>query len=299
MLFDSNVFTVIPTLFTDDNEVDYDSIMSHIQKQKTAGIETIVLLGTTSETPTLSFEEQLEIAQTVWDSFHTELNIVVGVGGFNTIIVKEKLGRFKDMCHGFMISTPYYNKPTQEGLYTHFASLVVTVPEHPIILYNVPSRTGVNMLPSTTVRLYNEFENVKAIKEASGSLDQVSEIVSTSDMIVLSGDDSLTLPMLSVGADGCVSVTSNVYPEKMLSMINLFKTGNIKESSLIHKQLYRVFKLMFVETNPSPLKYFMYKYGLHTNYDVRLPLMKLSEVGMMKINYHLSSGSSECSTLEV
>jgi 4-hydroxy-tetrahydrodipicolinate synthase len=299
MLFNSNVFTVIPTLFKDDNEVDYESIMTHIQNQKTDGIETIVLLGTTSETPTLSFEEQLEISQTVWDRFHTELNIVVGVGGFNTVIVKEKLESFKDICHGFMISTPYYNKPTQEGLYRHFASLVITVPEHPIILYNVPSRTGVNMLPSTTVRLYNEFENVKAIKEASGSLDQVSEIVSTSDMIVLSGDDSLTLPMLSVGAHGCVSVASNVYPKKLISMVKLFKSGNVKEAILIFKQLYNVFKLLFIETNPSPLKYFMYKYGLHTNYDVRLPLMKLSEVGMMKINYYISSDSSESYTLEV
>ncbi len=299
MLFDSNVVTVIPTLFKDDNEVDYDSIMSHIQKQKTAGIETIVLLGTTSETPTLSFKEQLEIVQTVWDSFHTDLNIVVGVGGFNTVVVRVKLSEFKDMCHGFMISTPYYNKPTQEGLYTHFASLVVTVPEHPIILYNVPSRTGVNMLPSTTVKLYNDFENVKAIKEASGSLDQVSELLTNCDIIVLSGDDSLTLPMLSIGAHGCVSVASNVYPEKLISMVNLFKSGNVKESSLIHKQLYRVFKLMFIETNPSPLKYFMYKYSLHTNYDVRLPLMKLSEVGMMKINYYLSSCSLECSTQEI
>ena len=286
MLFDSNVFTVIPTLFKDNGEVDYDSIMTHISRQKEAGIKTIVIMGTTSETPTLTIEEKITLTTIVWDKFNTTLNIVIGIGGFNTLTVQSSLLVFKTLCHGFMISTPYYNKPSQEGLYKHFFSLAHSVPEHPIILYNVPSRTGVNMLPSTVIRLYNDCENIKAIKEASGSLDQVSEIVSNSDMIVLSGDDSLVLPMLSVGAQGCISVTSNVFPQKMIEMVELFKSGKTSEASLVHKHLFPVFKLMFCETNPAPLKYFMHKFQMHTNYDVRLPLVKLSDSSVENINFY-------------
>jgi 4-hydroxy-tetrahydrodipicolinate synthase len=291
MSFYNSVITVIPTFFTEENEVDYTAISKHIEKQCDSGIKTIVILGTTSETPTLNLEEKINIASLVWESFHEKINIICGVGGFNTPDVFKEACALESFCNAIMISAPYYNKPSQEGIYQHMSHIISNLDKE-FVLYNVPSRCGVNMEPETIARIFNDFKNVKAIKEASGSIEQVIRIKSLCDIVVMSGDDALTLPFMSVGATGVISVVSNAIPKQMLMLVNAFSSGNFSVAKESFYNCYPLMKLCFIESNPVPIKYILHKFNNSNehNYElVRLPMVKLSNQSKQKINDYLDT----------
>ena len=282
MLYHS-VFTVIPTFFDENGQVDMEAIISHINRQYNETIRKIVILGTTSETPTLSMDEKIMIAKNVWANFNEDLDIVVGISGNNTSEVRSEAILLEPYCHSMMLSAPYYNKPSQNGIYEHFKQVINSV-NREFIIYNVPSRCGVNIEPTTIARLFNDFSQVKAIKEASGSIEQVMKIKSLCDINILSGDDALTLPYLSVGATGVISVVSNVIPVVMLSLVQNFSNNLLKTQGTFFRH-YELMKLCFCDSNPVPVKYMMsLKYAKPTLSFVRLPLMELTNENKNKIN---------------
>ncbi len=277
-----SVFTVIPTFFDSEGKVDIEAIITHINRQYNETIRKIVILGTTSETPTLSMDEKLMIAKNVWVNFHEDLDIVIGISGNNTSEVKSEAILLEPYCHSIMLSAPYYNKPSQNGIYEHFKQVINSV-EKEFIIYNVPSRCGVNIEPTTVARLYKDFNQVKAIKEASGSIDQVMKIKSLCDINILSGDDALTLPFLAVGATGVISVVSNVIPVVMLSLVESFSSDIFKTQGTFYKY-YELMKLCFCDSNPVPVKYMLsLKYENPTLSFVRLPLVELTNENKNKI----------------
>lgn len=282
MLYHS-VFTVIPTFFDENGQVDMEAIISHINRQYNETIRKIVILGTTSETPTLSMDEKVMIAKNVWTNFNEDLDIVVGISGNNTSEVSKEAILLEPYCHSMMLSAPYYNKPSQNGIYEHFKQVINSV-DREFIIYNVPSRCGVNIEPVTVARLFNDFPQVKAIKEASGSIEQVMKIKSLCDINILSGDDALTLPYLSVGATGVISVVSNVIPVVMLSLVQNFSNNLFKTQGTFFRH-YELMKLCFCDSNPVPVKYMMsLKYAKPSLSFVRLPLMELTNENKNKIN---------------
>ena len=283
-----SVITVIPTFFNKNNEVDYNLIMEHIEKQYLSGIKSIVILGTTSETPTLSLEEKLSIATYVYSKFHNDLHIIIGIGGFNTNDVVKEAQLFESFCNALMLSSPYYNKPSQEGLFQHF-SQVISQTSRDYVLYNVPSRCGVNLEPETIARLANTFPQIKAIKEASGSIEQVIKIKSLCNIDILSGDDALTLPFMSVGAKGIISVVSNLIPKQMLEMVTHFNKGHHLEASDIFYKYYTLMKLCFIESNPVSVKYMLELENHISMATVRLPLVQLSHDSKEKIMSYFQS----------
>ncbi len=293
MQFDKGVYTVIPTIFTQDNYVDYNSVSKLIQHQINFGIKNIVLLGTTSETPTLSMDEKQKLVDLVWDKFRSEVNIIVGLGGNNTSKVVEEAQLYKNKSNALMLTVPYYNKPSQLGILEHFKTIISTLHDTSILLYNIPSRTGINMSPEVIAELYNTFDNVKAIKEASGSLDQVSKIMSLCDITVLSGDDGLTLPMLSLGARGVVSVAANLAPREIKALVDTFMQGKVEVAAEINKRLYELFKLLFIESNPCPLKYLLYKFKMSPLDNVRLPLVSISSTSMVLLDKYVKTRLDE------
>jgi len=272
MIYD--VITVIPTFFDSNNEIDMVSIKKHIDYQINNGIQTIVILGTTSETPTLTQKEKILIVENICNEYRNKLSIIIGVSGNDTESVLEEAKLYETYGNAIMISAPYYNKPSQEGLYQHFYKIISTI-KNKFILYNVPSRSGVNIEPTTISRLYNDFPfKITAIKEASGSIEQVMKIKSLCKIKILSGDDALVLPFMSVGAEGVISVVSNVVPSEMLLMVSHFKEGNLMESTKIFYELYDLIKLCFIESNPVPVKYILSK-TMNSLPNVRLPLVGL------------------------
>lgn len=275
MIFDYGVYSVIPTFFSQGN-VNYVEINNLISFQIKSGIKNIVLLGTTSETPTLSDEEQNEIVKNVWENFHGKVNIIVGIGGNNTKSTIEKGLLYNDLCDAFMVTVPYYNKPSQEGMYEHFSSIAKVLNSKNLLLYNVPSRCGVSISSETVVRLYNSHENIKAIKEASGNVSIAQEILNKCEIVVLSGDDSLTLPIMSIGGKGVVSVASNIIPNYILKLVELFKNGDISNAIKINNSLFGLFKVLFIEPNPIPLKYILKKLNFCNEASVRLPLVEIT-----------------------
>ena len=285
MEFKSGVYTVVPTIFKDDLEVDYDKIIDLISEQIFYKVKNIVLLGTTSETPTLSDAEQDKIVQLVWEKFNGKINIIIGIGGNNTNKTIQTGLKYYKFCDAFMVTVPYYNKPSQNGIKSHFSNIAKLLLDKPILLYNVPSRCGVSMVPETVAYLYNNFDNIKAIKEASGSLSIAQDIMSLCDIVLLSGDDSNTLPIMSVGGKGVVSVASNVIPEEILMLVKLFEENKLNDARVLNKKLYPIFKNLFIDTNPVPLKFILKKTG-KTNCDtVRLPLEEISdEQNILKLN---------------
>jgi len=274
MIYD--VITVIPTFFDSNNKIDLVSIKTHINNQIKSGIKTIVILGTTSETPTLTQKEKMFIIENICNEYNGKVSIIIGVSGNDTNSLLEETKLYESYGNTIMISAPYYNKPSQEGLYQHFSKIISNI-HNQFILYNVPSRSGVNIEPTTIARLYNEFSyKIIGIKEASGSIEQVMKIKSLCNIKILSGDDALVLPFMAVGAEGVISIVSNIVPEEMILMISLFKEGNLKEANKIFYELYNLMKLCFVESNPVPLKYILSK-TTNTLPNVRLPLVELEE----------------------
>jgi 4-hydroxy-tetrahydrodipicolinate synthase len=269
------VFTAVVTPFKGD-KIDYDSYYAILDRQIQSNVTGIVPCGTTGESPTLSFEEHRELIKRTVEHVKGRKLVVAGTGSNSTaeaIYLTEKAN--EDGVDAILSVNPYYNKPTQEGLYRHFEE-IAKISEKPIMLYNIPGRTAVNLLPETICRLA-EHSKIVAVKEASGNLQQMAKLISLSgdELDILSGDDTLTLPLLSIGGVGVVSVVSNLFPNSVAKVVSLFQENKLAESKKLFYELFPVFTLAFCETNPIPLKAAMSWLGYCQN-EVRLPMTPLS-----------------------
>lgn len=246
-----------------------------------ARTDVIVPVGTTGESATLSHEEHRRVMSIVVEHIGAQVPVVCGAGSNNT---EEALGLIqyakKIKADGVLVVTPYYNRPTQEGLYRHYAFLANKV-DIPIILYNVPGRTGVSLSPQTVARLA-KIPNIVAIKEASGSLDQVDQILELCDLTIISGEDSLTFPMMTIGAKGVISVTANVVPDLVRQMVHATLNGNLELGRELHRRHYALSKILFIETNPIPVKTALGIMGL-IRPELRLPLCAMGKENQQKL----------------
>ena len=266
-------YAALVTPFKDDLEVDYDAYEKLIAFQLENGTDGLVPCGCTGEAATLSHEEQKACIRFVVELVKGRVPVVAGTGSNNT---KEALALTRHAaevgCDGALLITPYYNKPTPAGQIAHYTTIAKAV-DIPVVLYNVPGRTGTKMSAETIATL-NNVPNIVAVKEACGSVDQVTEILERCDITVLSGDDGLTLPMIAVGATGVVSVAANIVPGDMAALCRFASQGNYDEARKIHYKLIRLFKTLFIETNPMPVKAALSRMGIIKN-AVRLPLVAL------------------------
>ena len=273
------------TPFCEDGSVDYDALKRLVQYQLDNGADFFCILATTGETPTLTADEKSKIKNLVVDIVQARVPILMGCGGYNTLAVVEELktGDFKGI-DGILSVCPYYNKPSQEGLYQHFKAIAAAT-ELPVVLYNVPGRTGVNMTAETTVRLARDCKNIVAIKEASGKLEQVDEIIKNKprDFDVISGDDALTFPMVSCGAVGVISVIGNALPKEFSKMIRLQMRGEYDPARKIHHRFIDLFSLLFVDGNPAGVKAMLHEMGFIQN-KLRLPLVPMQIKNMQRMS---------------
>jgi 4-hydroxy-tetrahydrodipicolinate synthase len=272
-----NVMTAMVTPMNDKLEIDYRAAIDLAVHLAQNGSDGIVVAGTTGETPTLSKEEKINLFREVKQAVGDKCKVIAGIGTYSTkesIELAERISKLN--LDGVLTVVPYYNKPSQEGLYCHFKA-IAEASDYPVMLYNIPGRTSLNMLPDTVLRL-SEVPNIVAIKETAGSLDQVSELKSIlpSDFAVYAGDDSLTLPMLSLGCSGIVSVASHLVGTKIQKMVTAWQAGDTATALKWHLKLYPVFKGMFVATNPIPVKYLLNEAGIKVG-EYRLPLVGPSE----------------------
>lgn len=262
------------TPFMEDGSVDYKSLVRLVEYQLANGADFFCILATTGETPTLTAEEKNKIKNLIVDLVDGRVPILMGCGGYNTAAIVEELkaGDFRGI-NGILSVCPYYNKPSQEGLYQHFKTIAAAT-KLPVVLYNVPGRTGVNMNAETTVRLANDCPNIVAIKEASGNLEQVDEIIKNKprNFDVISGDDALTFPMISCGAVGVISVIGNALPREFSKMIRLQMKGEYNSARKIHHRFTDLFSLLFVDGNPAGVKAMLHEMGYIQNI-LRLPLV--------------------------
>jgi 4-hydroxy-tetrahydrodipicolinate synthase len=266
------------TPFQSDTGVDYAALANVIDHVISGGVEYVVTLGTTGETPTLSKEEKKQIAQFTFGKVAGRVPIVVGIGGNNTAEVLHELASFPlDMAVAVLSASPSYSKPSQEGLFQHYKALAAASPK-PLILYNVPGRTGRNLNAATTIRLAREVKNIAGIKEASGDMAQCMEILrdKPEEFLVVSGDDALALPQIACGMEGVISVAANAFPAAFSQMVRHSLEGDFKAAKTINDGLIAAYDLMFGENNPAGVKGAMAEMRLIGNY-LRLPVVPLSE----------------------
>jgi len=258
-----------------NGEVDYGAIERLVDWHLEQGTDGLVPVGTTGESPTVTMEEHKRIVETVVRRADGRVPVVAGTGG-NATAEAVELTRFAKEAgaDGTLQVCPYYNKPTQEGLYRHFATIAETC-DLPMVLYNIPGRTGVSMTPETVARLAR-LPQVVAIKEATGSMDQASAILAACDIAVLSGDDSLTLPLMALGGKGVISVVANLVPKEMKRLTDAMLAGDLATARQVHRRLFPLCRAMFVETNPIPVKTAMAWVGLLESDEKRLPLTDLA-----------------------
>jgi 4-hydroxy-tetrahydrodipicolinate synthase len=265
------------TPFKSDTSVDYDALGKVIDFVITGGVEYVVALGTTGETPTLSKQEKQQIALFTFDKVAGKVPVVVGIGGNNTAELLQELSSFPlDKAAAVLSASPYYSKPSQEGLFQHYKALAAASPK-PLLLYNVPGRTGRNLNAATTIRLAREVENIAGIKEASGDMAQCMEILrdKPDHFVVVSGDDALALPQLACGMTGVISVAANGFPTEFSEMVRLSLKEDFKGAKALNDRLIAAYEIMFAENNPAGVKGAMAEMGLIGNY-VRLPVVPLS-----------------------
>jgi 4-hydroxy-tetrahydrodipicolinate synthase len=262
------------TPFKADGSVDYDALRRLLDYQLSNGVDFLCVLGTTAETPCLSAEEKLKVKNIVVEKVQGRVPILLGCGGNNTAAVVESL-KNDDFTgvDGILSVCPYYNKPSQEGLYQHFKA-IANATELPVVLYNVPGRVGVNMTAETTLRLANDCPNIVAIKEASGNFAQIDDIIKNkpSHFDVISGDDGITFPLITLGAVGVISVIGNALPKEFSRMVRLALNGDYKNALEIHHKFTELFGLLFVDGNPAGVKAMLNIMGLIEN-QLRLPLV--------------------------
>ncbi|HRY32249.1 MAG TPA: 4-hydroxy-tetrahydrodipicolinate synthase [Bacteroidales bacterium] len=266
------------TPFLKDKQIDYPALAGIIDHIITGKTEYIVLLGTTGESVTVSREERENLIRFVRESVHDRLPLVLGIGGNNTMEVIRQLESTDLTGYTAILSVcPYYNKPQQDGIYAHYAALAQSSPL-PLILYNVPGRTGSNMTAATTLRLAYEYGNIIAIKEASGNLAQIMEILKEKpeDFLLISGDDNLTLPMIALGASGVISVTAQVKPRPFSDMVRFCLAGDMEKARKLHFELLGLMSLLFADGSPAGVKAALHILGLCEN-ELRLPLVPVNE----------------------
>ncbi|MEJ8843019.1 4-hydroxy-tetrahydrodipicolinate synthase [Lacibacter sp. H375] len=266
------------TPFKDNMEIDYPALERVIDFVIDNGVEYVITLGTTGETPTLSKDEKIELILFTYEKVADRVPVVVGIGGNNTLSLIKDLETFPlQKAAAVLSASPYYNKPSQEGIYQHYKALAEVSPK-PIILYNVPGRTGRNMTAGTTLRLAHDFENIIGIKEASGDMAQSMQILKDkpADFLVVSGDDNLAMPQIACGMDGVISVAANCLPKQFSEMVRLSLKGNFAAAKLLNDQMLEAYDLLFAENNPAGVKAFMTELNLLEN-KLRLPVVPLSE----------------------
>lgn len=281
-LYGMGVALVTP--FDATGAVDHEALGRLVDYQVESHTDFLCVLGTTAETPTLDEEEQLAVRRTVAKHNAGRLPILLGCGGNCTHKVVSKLAKDPmDDADALLCVVPYYNKPTQEGMYAHFKAIAEAT-ELPIILYNVPGRTGVNMLPETTLRLAADFKNIVGIKEASGNVEQIEYILRhrPEGFKVFSGDDGITLPLIKSGADGVISVIGNAYAAEFAELVHLAQSGQFTEAEAIDRRLAELYKLIFVDGNPAGIKCVMELRGMLQNI-LRLPLVPATQATREKI----------------
>lgn len=262
------------TPFKANGDVDYDALARLVDYLIDGGTDFLCILATTGETPVLTADEKLKVKKLIIDRVNGRIPILIGCGGNNTQAVVDELrnGDFHGI-QGILSVCPYYNKPSQEGLYRHFKAIAEAT-ELPVVLYNVPGRTGVNLQAETTLRLARDCDNIVAIKEASGNITQMDDIIKNkpADFDVLSGDDGIAFPLITLGAQGVISVIGNALPREFSRMIRLALQGDYQNALTIHHKFTELFKLLFVDGNPAGVKAMMSDMGLIENV-LRLPLV--------------------------
>ncbi|WP_431214696.1 4-hydroxy-tetrahydrodipicolinate synthase [Puia sp. P3] len=277
------------TPFQKNFSVDYTALGKVIDFVIEGGVNYVVSLGTTGETPTLSKEEKKEIALFTYDKVAGRVPVVVGIGGNNTDELVQELGSFPlDKAVAVLSASPYYSKPSQEGLFQHYKALAAASPK-PILLYNVPGRTGRNLNAATTIRLAKEVKNIAGIKEASGDMAQCMEILrdKPEDFLVVSGDDALAFPQIACGMEGIISVAANAYPRAFSDMVSAALKSDLRKAKQINDKLIAGYELMFAENNPAGVKAFMSEMKLIGNY-LRLPVVPVSEGLQGKIKEYIA-----------
>jgi 4-hydroxy-tetrahydrodipicolinate synthase len=265
------------TPFKSNFEVDYEALGKLITFILDGGVEYVVSLGTTGETPTLSKDEKLQILEYTYEQINGRVPVVVGIGGNSTQELIKDLEKFPlEKATAVLSASPYYNKPSQEGLYQHYKALAAASPK-PLILYNVPGRTGRNMNAATTLKLA-ELDNIAGIKEASGDLSQCMQILKDkpSDFLVVSGDDNLVLPQIACGMNGVISVAANCFPKQFSQMVRHCLENDYISARMLHYQMLEGYDLLFAENNPAGVKAFLAELGVMEN-SLRLPVTPLSE----------------------
>lgn len=270
----SGVALVTP--FQQDARIDFTALKQLVQLQLDGGTDFLVVQGTTGESPTLSADEKRQVLDTVLEVNNGKLPIVYGIGGNNTVGLEANFKHLPKGVDGILSVSPYYNKPIQKGIVAHFKA-VASYTDLPIILYNVPGRTGSNMSVETTLELA-EISNVVAVKEASGNMEQIMDIIRQRkpDFGVLSGDDNLTMPLIAAGADGVISVVANAFPERFSQMVHAAMSGDLALAKAAHYDLFAVTKMFFEEGNPGGVKVALAHRGLMQE-TMRLPLFPVSD----------------------
>lgn len=272
--------TALVTPFHKDGSIDDDCFRSLVERQIKNGVKLLIPCGTTGEAVTMSEAEKLHVIKmTVEVAHRLGAKVVAGTGSNNTAAAIEMTRKVRELgADGALVVAPYYNKPTQEGLFCHFAEIAKSVKKFPIMLYNVPSRTASNISTETCLRLANNFENIVATKEASGNFSQIMQIIANrpKNFKVLSGDDATTLPLIAIGADGLISVCSNELPKETSSMVEKALDGAWTAARKIHYKILPLMEANFVEASPSPCKFVMKEMGLLEE-NLRLPLVPVTE----------------------
>ncbi|HEY8916480.1 MAG TPA: 4-hydroxy-tetrahydrodipicolinate synthase [Chitinophaga sp.] len=282
----SGVALVTP--FKANESIDWNALEKLIDHVINGGIDYVVSLGTTGETPTLSAEEKLDIIKFTFEKVNKRVPVVVGIGDYNTRDVVKRLETCPlDEAVAILSVAPYYSKPSQEGIFQHYKAIAKASPK-PVILYNVPGRTGRNMTADTTLRLAHEVENIVAMKEASGDMVQCMQIIKDKpkDFLVISGDDALALPQLACGMDGVISVAANYFAADFSAMVKAALANNIPAARALHYKLHEAFDLMFAENNPAGIKAFLQHGGLMEQ-AFRLPVVPVSSGLNEKIKAYL------------
>jgi 4-hydroxy-tetrahydrodipicolinate synthase len=278
------------TPFNADCSVDYNALEKLVNHVIAGGVNYLVALGTTSEAPTMNATERKQVLAFIIEKCNKRVPVVCGIGGNNTAEVVENLKEY-DLTNvdGILTVVPYYNKPTQEGLYQHFKAIAQATIK-PIILYNVPGRTVTNMLPATTLRLANEFKNILAVKEASGNMSQCMDLVQgkPAHFAILSGDDDLVLPQIAIGMEGVISVAANCFTKDFTTLVNDALAGNYTNAQKLHYKLLEGIRLLFVEGNPAGVKCVLKHMNICGD-TVRLPLVNVSDDTNKKIGQYIQN----------
>lgn len=266
------------TPFRKEGEVDFNALQKLVEFQIENGVNYLVVQGTTGESVTLTDEEKVSVLEYIIDVTKNRVPIVLGVGGNNTSNVVQQIKKFNSYrIDAYLSVSPYYNKPSQAGIVAHYGQIAQAT-DKPIILYNVPGRTGSNMTAETTLTLANTYANIIAVKEASGNLEQIMEIIKNkpSDFLVISGDDALTLPHIACGGDGVISVVANAFPKRFSSMVDFALKGDLEKAKPLHYELFPIIQQLFADGNPGGIKYVLKLISIGEDH-MRLPLVNIND----------------------